>query len=207
MTIPDLHLNTLFELDDRGRIAATREPGPNPLRLFCLVRGATTCVWALRADVPDDIAAEVDALARDELPGADLRAPPVHAERYVSLLGGRVSFGPAYSFPDALPDLGEVVFVDELRPLEQHLRGWTAEDVPLSSPIVAVLEDGHAISVCFCARRTEAAAEAGLDTAEPFRGRGLGPRVGAAWASTIRASGSSGNSRWRNLCWNSALAA
>ena len=189
MTTADLHLRTLFVLDDGGRIAATREPGPNPPPNFCLVRNATTCVWAVRADVPDDIAAEVDALARDEMPGADLRAPPLHAERYASLLGGRVSSGPAFSFPDALPDPGEVVFVDDLRPLEQHLRGWAAEEIPWRSPVVAVLEGGHAVSVCFCARRSEVAAEAGLETAEAFRGRGLGLRVTAAWALAIRASG------------------
>jgi hypothetical protein len=45
------------------------------------------------------------------------------------------------------------------------------------------------VSVCFCARQSAAAAEAGLETAERFRGRGLGPRVTAAWALAIRASG------------------
>ena len=189
MTTPYLHLRTLFVLDDSGRIAATREPGPNPPPVFCLVRGAATCVWAVRADVPDDIAAEFDALARDELPVADLREPPAHAESYASLLGGRVSSGPALSFPGALPDPGDVVFVDDLGPLERHFRGWVAEEIPGSSPVVAVLEDGHAVSVCCCARRSEVAAEAGLETTEAFRGRGLGPRVSAAWALAIRASG------------------
>jgi len=42
---------------------------------------------------------------------------------------------------------------------------------------------------CFCARRSDAAAEAGLETAEAFRGRGFGPRVTAAWAWAIRATG------------------
>lgn len=129
------------------------------------------------------------ALAHDEPPIADLRAPPVHAERYAALLGGRVSSGPAFSFPDALPDPGDVVFVDDLRPLERHFRGWVAEEIPDCLPVVAVLEDGHAVSVCFCARRSEVAAEAGLETAEAFRGRGLGPRVTAAWALAVRESG------------------
>ena len=189
MTTPDLHLRTLFILDDRGRISATREPGPNPPPNFCLVRGATTCVWAVRADVPDDIAAEVDALARDEMPGADLLAPPLHAERYAALLGGRVSWGPAFSFPEALLDPGSVVFVDDLGPIERYFRGWEAGEIPGCSPVVAVLENRHAVSVCFCARRSEVAAEAGLETAAAFRGRGLAPRVTAAWALAIRASG------------------
>ncbi len=189
MTTPDLHLRTLYALDERGRIAATREPGPNSPPLFCLVRSVAACVWAVRADVPDGIAAEINALARSERPAADLREQPVHAERYESLLGGRVSSGPAFSFPDALPDPGRVVLVDDMRALERYFRGWTEEEIPGCSPVVAVLEDGHAASVCFCARRSGEAAEAGLETAEPFRGRGLAPRVTAAWALAVRATG------------------
>ena len=189
MTKPDLHLRTLFVLDGGGRIAATREPSLGSPPIFCLVRGDETCVWAVGADVPNDTVAKLDALTREEMPVADLREPPVHAEHYASLLGGRVSSGPAFSFPDTLPDPGEVVFVDDLRPLERHLRGWEAAEIPGRSPVVAVLKDGHAVSVCCCARRSDVAAEAGLETAEPFRGRGLGLRVTAAWALAIRESG------------------
>jgi hypothetical protein len=64
-----------------------------------------------------------------------------------------------------------------------------AEEIPGRSPIVAVLEDGHAVSACFSARRSDVAAEAGLETAQAFRGRGLGPRVTSAWALAIRAAG------------------
>jgi hypothetical protein len=190
MTTPDLHLRTLFIFDDRGRIAATREPThPNPPPALCLVHSVATCVWGIRADVPDGIAAELDALARDEPPLADLREPPAHAERYAALFGGRVSSGPAFSFPDALPDPGDIVFIDEVWPLQRHFSGWVPEEIPGRSPVVAILEEGSAVSACFCARRSEFAAEAGLETAEAFRGRGLGPRVTAAWAFAIRASG------------------
>lgn len=189
MTTPDLHLRTLYALDEHGRIGSTREPGSNPPPAFCLVRGAAACVWALRADVPDGIAAEIDALAGSEPPVADLREQPVHAERYESLLGGQISSGPAFSFPDALPEPGMVVLVDDIRLLERYFRGWTEEEIPGCSPLVAVLEDEHAVSVCFCARRSRDAAEAGLETAEDFRGRGLRPRVTAAWALAIRATG------------------
>ena len=50
-------------------------------------------------------------------------------------------------------------------------------------------EGGHPVSVCFCARRTAAAAEAGVETAAAFRGRGYGPRVVTAWAAAVRSQG------------------
>ncbi len=189
MTTPDLHLRTLWVLDGSGRISGTREPSASPAPLFCLVRGAEICVWAVGAGVPDGIADQIDALARDEPPISDFRAPPLHAERYASLLPGSALGGPAFTFPDALPDPGDVDFVDDLRPLERHFTGWEAEEIPGCLPIAAVLEDGYAVSACFCARRSDVAAEAGLETAEPYRGRGLGPRVTVAWALAIRESG------------------
>ncbi|HEX9779864.1 MAG TPA: GNAT family N-acetyltransferase, partial [bacterium] len=67
--------------------------------------------------------------------------------------------------------------------------GWTADEVPERSPILAITEQGSPVSICFCARQSAAAAEAGLETAPQFRGRGFGPRVTAAWAGAIRASG------------------
>src|SRR5438874_5145717 len=91
MSTPDLHLKTLFVMDDDGRILSTREPEARRGPLFSLVRGASSCAWAVRADVPIDLASEIDRLARDEPPASDLRDAPLHAERYLSLLGGRIA--------------------------------------------------------------------------------------------------------------------
>jgi hypothetical protein len=79
--------------------------------------------------------------------------------------------------------------VDSLQLLERNFRGWTAAEIPERSPIMAVIEGAYPVSVCFCARSAETAAEAGLETASAFRGRGFASRVTAAWAIAIRASG------------------
>ena len=202
MSTPDLHLKTLFVLDGEGRIVSTREPGARRGPLFSLVRGATSCAWAVRADVPINLASELDRLARNEPPAMDLRHAPLHAERYVSLLEDRIasgqlavtktrqSHGPAFAFPDSLPPSGDAVPIDDERLLEHHFRGWVSGEIAAGcAPMLAIVEEGHPVSICFCARRSEVAAEAGLDTAEAYRGRGYGPRVTAAWARAIRACG------------------
>ncbi|MGO9606910.1 MAG: GNAT family N-acetyltransferase [Candidatus Binataceae bacterium] len=52
------------------------------------------------------------------------------------------------------------------------------------------MDGGYPVSVCFCANRnSDPAIEAGVETAAAFRGRGFAPRVTAAWACAIRASG------------------
>ena len=189
MSTPDLHLHTLFLLDSAGRILGTREPNPEPGPRFVLIRGRTSCAWAVRADVPQGITEELEGLARAEPPVADFRGVPVHAEQYRTLAGGEVYAGPAFTFPKTVEQPDATAHVNALPLLARHFSGWTVTEIPERSPIVAVVVDGHAVSVCFCARRSERAAEAGLETAEAFRGRGFGPQVTAAWALAVRASG------------------
>ena len=189
MSTPEIHLGTLYLLDDAGRIRGTLEPVPEPGPKFALVRGRTSCAWAVRADVPPGVAKELDALASEEPPVAEFREAPVHAERYRALVGGEVYFGPAFTFPKTFDKPDDTVRVTALPLLARHFSGWTAEEIGGRSPIIAVVEDGAAVSVCFCARRSDAAAEAGLETAASFRGRGLGTQVAAAWAVAVGASG------------------
>lgn len=189
MTTPELCLRTRYVFDEDGRIVSTRSPNPSRGSAFMLVRGPTGCGWAIHKDVEPKIAEEVEGLAQEERPISDLRTPPVHAERYDALVGGELKSGPAFSFPETLPPSGETETIDDLPQLEYHFTGWTAAEIPDASPIVAVIVDGRAVSVCFCARRAGFAAEAGLETAPAFRGRRLAPRVAVAWALAMRESG------------------
>jgi hypothetical protein len=186
---PELELQTLFVLNEQGRIVSTREPKPTPGPGFFLIRGSSECAWALHASVPDHMAARLETLAREEPPAGDFHSEPAHATQYISIVGGRLEKGPAFTFPDRLAASVGIAAIEDLSQLEQNFRGWSAEEIPGCSPILGVLENGDAISICFCARRSPLAAEAGVETAPRFRGRGLGPRVTAAWALAIRASG------------------
>jgi GNAT superfamily N-acetyltransferase len=171
-------------------------------------------------DVPPASAQELDRLARTEPPIPELRIPPIHAERYLSILmacgssapctgqpacleqaapardGLRQQGGPAFAFPDMLGFSGgaaaadSVVMVEDERCLERYFRGWVPGEIAAGrAPLMAIFVEGHPVSICFSARNTPEAAEAGLETAAPFRGRGFGSRVAAAWAQRIRGSG------------------
>lgn len=191
MSTPDLQLRTLFVLNGEGRILSTREPEPaSAAPAFTIIRSASGCAWAVRADVPDDLAAELDRIAREEPPAVDLRGEPVHADQYKALIGGHVSSGPAFTFPEQIAHPTEVVIIEGEHLLRQNFRGWIPGEIEAGrSPVMSILEDGFPVSICFCARLADRSAEAGLETAEGFRGRGYGPRVTAAWALAIRASG------------------
>ena len=181
-------------LDERGRIESAHEPNVPSPPLFALIRGASSCASAVRADVPETVAAEVERLARQERPLDDLQNPnaaPLNADAYLALLGGQINSGPAFTFPDRIAHHpGDVTLIDKLELLERNFRGWKADEIPWCSPIVSVIDSAYPVSVCFCATRSsENTVEAGLETAAAFRGHGFAPRVTAAWAAAIRASG------------------
>jgi hypothetical protein len=188
---PALELATAFLFDERGRIVSTREPCAARGPQFIIIRSAAECAWAIRDDVPSEVAEKLAALAAGEPPSRDLRAAPVHAAAYLALSGGQPGFhGPAFQFPGTLPVTHGVVQIDDERCLQRHFRGWEPGEIAAGrAPVMGVMEGGDAVSICFCARRSEYAAAAGLETAEAFRGRGLGARVTAAWAAAIRATG------------------
>jgi hypothetical protein len=191
---PELHLQTCFLLNVDDRIVSTREPAGVAGPIFALVRGSASCAWAVRADVPLKVARELEAIARDEPPTRDFRAPPVHEGRYLSVLGSiqrvSTSAGPAFSFPETAVEFTEAVQIEIESLLEPNFRGWVRGEITAGrGPVLGIVRDGYPVSVCFCARRTDSAAEAGLETARPYRRSGFGATVTAAWASALRATG------------------
>lgn len=69
------------------------------------------------------------------------------------------------------------------------LRGGFEEwlpDVPHRQPFMAMIEDGHAVSLCASVRITDDAHEAGVETLPMYRQRGHAVNVVAGWARAVR---------------------
>ncbi len=68
------------------------------------------------------------------------------------------------------------------------LEPWV-EDIGQSEPLVAIVQEDSAVSVCGSVRITPEAHEAGVETSANARGRGFAVAVVAAWAQAVRALG------------------
>jgi hypothetical protein len=202
MSTPDLYIQTNFVLDEHGRIVSTREPGANRGPLVAVSKSLKACALAIRADIPPAIASEIDQLAELETPPLDLQQGPTKSHRYIALLISRIaptqasvrktleSDGPAFEFPDRIAKVRECVVVEDEQLLNRNFSGWVPGEIEAGrAPVMAIVERGYPVSVCFCARRSDTAAEAGVETAEAYRGRGYASRVTAAWARAVRDSG------------------
>ena len=80
--------------------------------------------------------------------------------------------------------------VIEITPSTTHLLSpefaWLADELAVRSPVMAVVADGTAVSVCFSARATHHAAEAGVETLPEHRGRRHAGAVTEAWAAVVQ---------------------
>ena len=201
-----IQVETLFVCDPSGRLLHARDPwGTMPAPHFFLARTPAGNLWRARHDLPSDLVAELDAIARHEPVVDDLTRPLVALEAILDLLSPATSpvagsptceavRGPVWLVPEDVqaPPLtsGQLV---EITPANADLVADGAADprpdLAHLLPCAAVIEDGRAVTRCYCSRLTDRAAEAGLGTVAAYRGRGHGPVATAAWARLVRATG------------------
>ena len=191
----ELQVNTLFQCDGYDRLMSVNEPGNKQAPRFFLGRTAAGNLLRLRHDLPRDLAKELESLAAREPIPYDLKDPPreqfpiMHAlRRHGSVVEDYR--GPAYVFPTPIPRVDGVVkltpqYASRLHPSLVTL----APQLIHTQPCLAVVEAGRAVSVCYSARTGPRGAEAGVETAPEYRGRGHALRATAAWARTVQQQG------------------
>ena len=209
LALAELQLDTLFETDDCGLLLRSRGAGVKP-PLVHLVRTTQGNRWLLSTALSEDVRARIEAALSEEPVVADFAAlatTPPRLEGVRALLAtGAVEErrGPAWVFPDVLPDpphrtevlddLPGTATVSEL--------AWVREALESERPlVVARNEAGEVVSVCHSPRSTPRAAEAGVETAAADRGRGFAGAVTLGWAAAIRAEGRTPlySTQWTNV--------
>ncbi len=193
----DLHIRALFVHDDRGRIVTRNALDGAPAPRFFLGRTPDGNRWRFRDDVPGRLAGPLEALCEDEPAPADLRQPSLHDADYRRILATHGPIeetwaGPAYRFPvDLPPPIDGVVRLTASNAAllrDGDLEPWL-EDIGKSEPLMALVHDGRAVSICGSVRITPAAHEAGVETSAAARGHGFAVAVVNAWASAVRELG------------------
>lgn len=193
-------VDALFTRDRQGDLVTINElepdppPGPAPRVYLGVTAGGIA--RAYRHDVPAAFRVAIDQFCeRVVLPASSLAAllPGLSAVVDAHIPSGEaweLYAGPAYAFPEVLtiPDGVTLVEPGHEVLLAEHF-AFTGTWLRESWPCYAVLADGQAVAICDSARRTAYVAEAGVDTAEEFRGRGYAALVTTAWAQAIRAAG------------------
>ncbi len=194
----NIHVHALFTHNTESRLLFVNEPAdatvPAP-RMF-LGRTSAGNVWRFRANLPESLIEELDALCSNEPVGIEFTEPPRHIETYVRLLENhapvqKLGMGPAYHFPqDIMPPSRHLLAVTE-KNVETLRSGFEdlIADISAEQPFVAFIRENRAVSVCRSVRITPEAHEAGLETLPDFRGKGYAKDVVAEWAFLVRSAG------------------
>jgi hypothetical protein len=151
-------------------------PGRRPAPRIYIGRTIDTRLVRVAASLSDHDAALLPRLADDAI--TTQLAP---TER---------TSGPCYAFPATLTTSPHVVAITlDSWHVARDTYPWLADEVTHCQPCFAIVVDGAAVSLAFTARSTPQAAEVGVDTLAPHRGRGYAAAVTLAWAAAVRASG------------------
>lgn len=185
--------NLLYTFDSRNRLIAINESdSEEPIPYFYLMRTATHTLCRIRHDIPDELADKLEHLAQTEPPTANLQKP-LHYEQYRELLEQHVSIsqsylGPAYTLPELTPTQKTTLITSENKALLQANFAYAIHYFDELNPIVVYALNGEAVAICFCSRRTQTLAEAGVYTVEKYRGNGYAPLVVRDWSIALRAT-------------------
>lgn len=198
LELANLHLNALYELDAAGFIAASRDPAVTPPR-FHLMRTPAGNRWLLRADLETAQAerlASILSVQPHVSDCADARAHPPDLKTIRAVLGEHAPVvrqyrGPAFYSPDELATANRAeLLIDRRQAPREGPFAWLRQSADASNPITVVRADnGEVASVCYSARSTSAAAEAGVETVAECRRHGYGSMAVMAWAVALRQSG------------------
>jgi len=175
-----IQLRTLFRMNSAAELVATNEPRENqPPRIFIGRGGGETIIHA-RAGLNPRVLWDCMACADDAAIRAAVAAHAPVTNEYR---------GPAFLLPPQPPTHDEtLVPVTSRTRLHSSLvaRGWKTDE---PEPYLGVVLDDCVVSVCYSARSSSEAAEAGVETAPEYRGRGLAVRAVGAWAAAVQATG------------------
>jgi hypothetical protein len=191
----EIHIAALFRCDAQGRMLVNNEPDPLPAPRFFLGRTAHSNFWRFRYDLPDGLVDQLDELCQSEPVCTDFTQKPVHYGAIRDRLQthgplGEEYRGPAYWIPKDRPPMANTVMISARNiGLVQQSFGFSDPIPAPRLPIIAVVENGRAVAVCFSSRTTPQASEAGVETLEEFRGKGYATAAVSAWAAAVRQAG------------------
>ncbi|HEY1015206.1 MAG TPA: hypothetical protein VGE07_21045 [Herpetosiphonaceae bacterium] len=209
----ELRADLLFVTDASGRLRFHAEPGypedeldPAPRLWLGRTRAATS--WRFRRDLSADLIAVLEPLCQAVPPLADPADPAPWAAPIREALGAVAPVaaeerGPAYWIPPApVPPIASIVTEATAHVLERFFPWKRSSRLGFAAaPLCATIIDDVAVAICHCARLTDAAAEAGVETAASERGKGYSRAAVAGWAAALRQGGRQPlySTSWDNL--------
>ncbi|MFC5407638.1 GNAT family N-acetyltransferase [Cohnella soli] len=188
LALMNIQAEVLYVHNQSGRMTTINESTNQPAPRLFWGQTALGRIIRFRCDVPDRIVEDILHIM-DQGDSTEQLVNVIRTlenDREIKSLW----MGPAFTFHDTTEDYTDVTLVteDNILCLEPGFPTLLM-DVRHRGPCFMVTENNMAVSVCFSARSSDKAAEAGVETLKEYRGKGYALRVTSAWAQAIRRSG------------------
>lgn len=179
LELADLHLDALYERDGSGLVRASRDPGVRaPLfHLMCTPLGNRWLLGASLSPAHRDRVASILSVQPLLADCAEAETHPPDLETIRAAIGKHLNpprgyRGPTFVFPDQITHhIRAQLLVDIRQAPQEGPFAWPGTAGEETHPIAIVRAgNGEVASVCYSARSTSAAAEAGVETAEVPQG-------------------------------------
>lgn len=187
LELMNIQAEVLYVHDHAGRLTTINESVNQPAPRFFWGQTKMGRVLRFRNDVPAFIVHEIQQLM--ELDDTNVKiANVIHAlEKHKEI--SSIWMGPAYAFNEIVTNPTDAILVTADN--KDCLRGGFSSllsELESREPCFMVVENNAAVSVCFSARSTDKAAEAGVETLKDYRGKGYAMRVTSSWSQAVRQS-------------------
>ncbi len=199
-----LELGTLWVTDLAGHLRHERTHVARRAPLLAVASGQNGACWATSIEVPAATAARVVDLLAPTASADAVGWRPDRAAEIVQVLqelepAATAVGGPSYVVDQALPQPNAVDLLTSADARLDDLVDLLPEaDRSLATPWVVALVDGDVAAVCETARSAPSSVEAGLWTYEPYRRRGFGVAVTAAWSTFVTGRTAFYSTSWDN---------
>ncbi|MED4752585.1 GNAT family N-acetyltransferase [Brevibacillus choshinensis] len=179
-----IQAEVLFVHDRNGRLIGINEPDRQPAPRLFWGKTRTGDVLRFQRDVPDHTVAEIQAIMKQDETPEKLSLVIRTFEKEQSI--NRIWMGPAYAcFTGVTSPTGAILVTEQNQSALEAGFSRLLSELPFRKPCYMVTENDVAVSVCFCARSTDRAAEAGVETLEDYRGRGYAALTVSSWCRAI----------------------
>ncbi|MBT2291342.1 GNAT family N-acetyltransferase [Paenibacillus albidus] len=185
LELMSIQAGVLYIHDHAGRITTINERSNQPAPRFFWGQTVAGRIVRFRSDVPDHSIHDIMQFM-DQGDSTEQLADVIHALEKDREIRG-IWMGPAFTFHEIVKDYTDATLVTEDNKycLEPGFPALLSE-LKFRLPCFMVTENNMAISVCFSARSSDKAAEAGVETLKDYRGKGYAMRVTSSWAQGIR---------------------
>ncbi|WP_379392530.1 GNAT family N-acetyltransferase [Paenibacillus lentus] len=187
LELMSIQAKVLYIHDHAGRITTINEPTNRPAPRFFLGQTVAGRIVRFRSDVPErlvhDILQFMDQGDSTEQLANVIRT--LDKDREVRGLW----MGPAFTFHETVKDyMGATLVTEDNKYCLEPGFPTLLSELKFRGPCFMMTENNMAVSVCFSARSSDKAAEAGVETLKDYRGKGYAMRVTSSWAQAIRRS-------------------